>query len=414
MWTHRTWGNSAKPEYPWGAFIYGEKGTLKASVNSWEFEPYGEGKKLVREAVKEFDKYPQDWKEEDLDRFTAVANRQHQRDFLKAIQERSRPVADIEQGHTSTASCILANLSMQLGREITWDAEKQEVADDPDANKLLARPYREPWIHPQPVNAQSNLLSNSNHRGWRPPARPEEPMAVSRLVLLILAATSWAGLVAPACADRPPNLVFLLADDMRYDALGANGNPIVQTPHLDELAERGVCFDCAFVTTSICVISRALFMTGQYARRHGILRFNDELTPSQLRETYFARLKAGGYSIGFVGKWGVGKPPQGLFENDAAYEGQGAYYGPPTDSQTHLTTFLGRQAEEYLARQDGERPFCLSVSFKAPHVDDRNLDRPFNYDRRLASMYAGVAIPEAPLSDPSFFAVPPVPARERE
>ncbi|QDU89258.1 Inositol 2-dehydrogenase [Pirellulimonas nuda] len=148
VWTHRSWGESAKPEYPWGAFIYGEKGTLKASVNRWEFEPHAAGKKLRREVVNEFDKYPQDQQEKDLDPLTAAANRRHQRDFLEAIQQRSRPVADIEQGHISAASCILANLSMRLGRQLAWDAEKHAVVDDPDANKLLARPYRAPWVHP--------------------------------------------------------------------------------------------------------------------------------------------------------------------------------------------------------------------------------------------------------------------------
>jgi hypothetical protein len=71
-------------------------------------------------------------------------------DFLKAIASRGRPVADIEQGHISTACCILANLSMKLGRSLTWDAEKQQVVDDEKANKFgLRRPYRRPWVHPE-------------------------------------------------------------------------------------------------------------------------------------------------------------------------------------------------------------------------------------------------------------------------
>ena len=69
---------------------------------------------------------------------------------LRAIAARSRPVADIEQGHISTASCILANLSMQLGRTLTWDADKQQVVGDDEANRLLRRPYRAPWVHPEP------------------------------------------------------------------------------------------------------------------------------------------------------------------------------------------------------------------------------------------------------------------------
>jgi len=87
--------------------------------------------------------------EKDLERHVASAVRGHMRDFLKAIASRGRPVADIEEGHISTASCILANLSMKLGRSLTWDAEKQQVVGDEEANKLLRRPYRKPWVHPQ-------------------------------------------------------------------------------------------------------------------------------------------------------------------------------------------------------------------------------------------------------------------------
>jgi hypothetical protein len=69
-------------------------------------------------------------------------------DFLAAIDSRSKPVADIEQGHISTASCILANNAMKLGRTITWDPQKQQAVNDPEANRMLARPYRKPWVHP--------------------------------------------------------------------------------------------------------------------------------------------------------------------------------------------------------------------------------------------------------------------------
>jgi hypothetical protein len=72
-------------------------------------------------------------------------------DFLRNIETRGKPVADIEQGHISTAACILANLSMQLGRSLTWDAAKGQIAGDAEANKLLRRPYRKPWVHPEPA-----------------------------------------------------------------------------------------------------------------------------------------------------------------------------------------------------------------------------------------------------------------------
>ena len=68
--------------------------------------------------------------------------------LLSCIADRSKPVADIEQGHISSASCILANVALQLGRTLHWDAEKHQVKNDEEANKLLARPYRAPWVHP--------------------------------------------------------------------------------------------------------------------------------------------------------------------------------------------------------------------------------------------------------------------------
>ncbi|HEY2909013.1 MAG TPA: hypothetical protein VGI99_02145, partial [Gemmataceae bacterium] len=79
----------------------------------------------------------------------ASANRRHQLDFLSAIKSRGKPVADIEQGYISTASCILANQSMKLGRSLQWDASRQQVVGDDEANRLLRRPYRGPWLHPE-------------------------------------------------------------------------------------------------------------------------------------------------------------------------------------------------------------------------------------------------------------------------
>jgi predicted dehydrogenase len=149
VWQHRTWGTTPDPDYPWAAFIYGDKGTLKASVNKYEFFPMGANKpKLSGTALFEEDKFPEDKTEKDLERHVASAIRRHWLDFLKARETRSKPVADIEQGYTSSASCILANISQTLGRSLTWDPEKHQVVGDDEANKLLKRPYRAPWVHP--------------------------------------------------------------------------------------------------------------------------------------------------------------------------------------------------------------------------------------------------------------------------
>ncbi len=148
VWTHRSWGEAPDKKYPWGATLYGDKGTLKMSVMSYDFTPVSGPGAIHKDVTYEFEQYPEDRTEQDLERHVAPAIRGHMRDFLKAIDARSRPVADIEQGHISTTSCILANHSMKLGRSLTWDAERQRVVDDSEANKLLLRPYRKPWIHP--------------------------------------------------------------------------------------------------------------------------------------------------------------------------------------------------------------------------------------------------------------------------
>ena len=147
VWQHRTWGRAADPKYPWGATIYGDEGTLKMSVHGYDFIPR-KGKPIHRDVLMELDKYPEDRTEKDLERHVAPAVREHFRDLLRARVDRGRPVADIEQGHISTASCILANLSLELGRSITWDAERHEVVGDVEANRRLARPYRAPYRHP--------------------------------------------------------------------------------------------------------------------------------------------------------------------------------------------------------------------------------------------------------------------------
>jgi predicted dehydrogenase len=148
VWQHRTWGTTPDPDYPWGATIYGDRGTLKVSVMRYDFIPQGQGERVHRDVAYEFEQYPEDRTERDLERHVAPAIRGHMRNFLEAIRTRGRPICDIEEGHISTASCILANLSQRLNRTLTWDAEHQRVVGDDEANRLMRRPYREPWVHP--------------------------------------------------------------------------------------------------------------------------------------------------------------------------------------------------------------------------------------------------------------------------
>jgi predicted dehydrogenase len=151
VWTHRTYGQAVDPNYPWAAMFYGDKGTLKAGVFSYDYTPVDKSATPIHKDVTyELDQYPEDKTEDRLEKHVAPAIRRHMVDFLTAVDNRTRPVADIEQGYISTTACILANLSMKLnGRTLEWDAANGRIVGDEEANQLLRRPYRKPWIHPE-------------------------------------------------------------------------------------------------------------------------------------------------------------------------------------------------------------------------------------------------------------------------
>jgi predicted dehydrogenase len=149
VWQHRTWGTPPDPDYPWALFIYGDKGTLKASTMRADFIPNDKNAKPIHfECLFEREQYPEDVTEKDIELNAAPATRRHMLDFLAAIEKRSRPVADIEAGHISTASCILANIAMETGRQIVYDPDLRTIAGDERATRLLQKPYRAPWRQP--------------------------------------------------------------------------------------------------------------------------------------------------------------------------------------------------------------------------------------------------------------------------
>jgi len=150
VWQHRSWGTPADPEYPWSFKLYGEKGTLSGSTMQYDFVPHGEGDPIHQDVLYEREQFPEDLTEESIELNAAPATRLHMQDFLKAIDNNSRPIADIEEGHISTASCILANMSMALGRPLVYDPDKREVVGDKEATRLLQKAYRSPWVHPDP------------------------------------------------------------------------------------------------------------------------------------------------------------------------------------------------------------------------------------------------------------------------
>ena len=239
---------------------------------------------------------------------------------------------------------------------------------------------------------------------------------LNRRQFLTLVAGGSAAALLPGCAGqtrtdhkaskRPPNIIFLLADDHRADAMGCAGNPIISTPNMDDMARNGVRFTNAFVTTSICASSRASIFSGQWTARHGIINFALNFSDDDLALTYPMLLRAAGYRTGFIGKYGVGPKrelPIDKYHYWRGFAGQGQYEKEDDHGNyKHLTSIMGDQAVEFLQGCSPDRPFCLSVSFKAPHVQD-NDPRQFIYDRAYAGLYKDVTIPTPKTADPKYF-----------
>lgn len=206
-------------------------------------------------------------------------------------------------------------------------------------------------------------------------------------------------------APKSPNIILLVTDDQRWDALGAYGNPVIQTPNLDRMAGQGVLFENMFVTTSICAPSRATIMTGQYPSRHGIRDFRTSLSHNQLKQSYMGQLKKAGYRIGFIGKWGVGTPPQNFLDYDKTFPGQGHFFHDINGEKKHLTGIMGDQALEFLDQSSSGSPFMLSISFKAAHVQD-SYDVSatlYPYDPAYTDLYKDTVIPMPEKAAPKYY-----------
>lgn len=182
--------------------------------------------------------------------------------------------------------------------------------------------------------------------------------------------------------QKDPNIIFILTDDHRWDAMSSMGHPFIITPHLDRLAEEGILFANAFVTTSLCSPSRASFLTGQYPHRHGVVTNH---TPWDNRNaTFLELLKTKGYETAFIGKWHM--PGQGLprlrgvdrFISFTKEGGQGIYYNCPLiidgveteRNGKYITEDLTDFALEFIEKQR-TNPFCLYLSHKAVHFGFR-------------------------------------------
>jgi predicted dehydrogenase len=149
IWQHRTWGSPNDPDSKnqWGASLYGDKGTLRAGVFGYDFLP-AKGEAVHRDVTYEYEQFPEDRTEKDLERHVSPAVRYHMQNLLSCIDRRDKPVSDIEEGFISASSCILGNMALKLGRELKYDPQQHRVAGDEEATRMLRRAYRAPWTHP--------------------------------------------------------------------------------------------------------------------------------------------------------------------------------------------------------------------------------------------------------------------------
>lgn len=209
------------------------------------------------------------------------------------------------------------------------------------------------------------------------------------------------GCAALLRAAEPLNVVVLYADDWRHDTLGSAGNPVVKTPRLDELARGGLRFTRNYVTTSICGVSRATLLTGQWMARHGNLAFEMFKTP--WAETYPGLLRANGYWVGHVGKWHNGRFPEDKYDFGAGrITPMRHWLKQPDGSEIHVTRKNENDALEFLRTRPKEKPFCLTLAFVATHAEDQHPKQFLPQPESLA-LYRDVTVPVPKTATPEHF-----------
>lgn len=209
-----------------------------------------------------------------------------------------------------------------------------------------------------------------------------------------------------ASSHNRPNFIFILTDDHRYDALGYAGNKIIQTPQLDKLAQEGTYFKNAFVTTPISTASRASILTGLYERTHGFTFKQGDLKSEFMQSAYPVLMKKAGYYTGFFGKFGVFYPnPTSLFNQAESYDRKakvGYFYQKIDNDTVHLTRYTGHRAIEFIDNVPENQPFCLSLSFSAPHAHDESVEQYF-WQQKSDKRYEDITFPPPVLGDESSF-----------
>ena len=215
-------------------------------------------------------------------------------------------------------------------------------------------------------------------------------------------------------SQEKPNIIFILTDDQRFDAIGYAGNKYVQTPQMDNLAATGTYFKQAIATTPICAASRASIWTGLYERSHNFNFQTGNLREEYITNSYPAVLKNNGYYTGFYGKYGVRydnlEKQFDVYEsydrNNNYKDRRGYFYKTIGKDTVHLTRYTGQKAIDFLDKTPSDKPFCLSLSFSAPHAHDAAKEQYF-WQAETDKMLEGVTMPGPDLAEDKYFNILP-------
>lgn len=231
------------------------------------------------------------------------------------------------------------------------------------------------------------------------------------IVVIALFLGKWAYAQKPKKSpSNRPNIIFILTDDHRWDALGYTGNKLAHTPEMDKLAKAGTYFKKAVVTTPICAASRASILSGMYERTHKYTFQTGAIREEYMTTAYPKLLKEAGYYTGFYGKLGVQyNQKDALFnvvddyDRNNKYTDKRSYFYKKIGKDTvHLTRYTGHKAVEFIKAAPTKQPFCLSLSFSAPHAHDSAPDQYF-WDEQTAHLLENVTIPPPPLGADTYF-----------
>ncbi|WP_244307301.1 sulfatase family protein [Flavobacterium fluviatile] len=211
-------------------------------------------------------------------------------------------------------------------------------------------------------------------------------------------------------SQTKPNIIFILTDDQRFDALGYAGNPLAYTPEMDNIAREGVYFKNAISTTPICAASRASIFSGMHERKHRYSFSSVEIKQEYMQEAFPKVLKEAGYYTALFGKFGVKYKHLDELYNEyddydrkaSFHDRRGYYYKTIGKDTVHLTRYTGQQALDFIDKAPKDKPFCLQLSFSAPHAHDSAKDQYF-WDKEQDFVLGNTTVPDAKFSDKSYF-----------